>query len=144
MVIQSYSLLLPRHHMLLWVFMCVRKCFQILSLPTAHCDASVRPTDLLIDLIRGIPSSSLTAKSHFVLVTNANIIRPYRPPSSNFISKAHAGPRSSQPQFRKTRSSQPRLKLTCACITMTTVITGTTQRRRAFRALFFYTPRTEI
>ncbi len=46
-------------------------------------------------------------------------------------------PRSSQPQFRKTRSSQPRLKLTCACITMTTVITGTTQRRRAFRALFF-------
>ncbi len=38
----------------------------------------------------------------------------------------------SQPQFRKTRSSQPRLKLTCACITMTTVITGTTQRRRAF------------
>ncbi len=46
----------------------------------------------------------------------------------------HAGwaPRSSQPQFRKTRSSQPRLKLTCACITMTTVITGTTQRRRAF------------
>ncbi len=42
-----------------------------------------------------------------------------------------------QPQFRKTRSSQPRLKLGCACITMTTVITGTTQRRRAFRALFF-------
>ncbi len=53
-------------------------------------------------------------------------------------------PRSSQPQFRKTRSSQPRLKLRCACIRMPTVITGTTQRGRAFRALFFWTPRTEI
>ncbi len=35
-------------------------------------------------------------------------------------------------------------EITCACITMTTVITGTTQRRRAFRALLFWTPRTEI
>ncbi len=47
--------------------------------------------------------------------------------------KADQRPRSSQPQFRKTRSSQLRLKLRCACITMITVITGTTQRGRAFR-----------
>ncbi len=32
------------------------------------------------------------------------------------LSMMHFWPRSSQPQFRKTRSSQPRLKLTCACI----------------------------
>ncbi len=36
------------------------------------------------------------------------------------------------------------IEIRCACIRMTTVIKGTTQKGRAFRALFFWTPRTEI
>ncbi len=100
MVIKSHSLLLPQHHKLLWVLWeNALKSFHCQQLIAMHLCGQNRPIHRFNTWNSPPPppppprltSSSLTVKSHFVLVTNANIIRPHRQPSSNFISKAHAG-----------------------------------------------------